>query len=179
VDIFAAEGTAVYAITGGVVQTLATLPEAGIMLLMRGQDGRGYGYMHLQGYAPGIVEGKVVRTGELLGYVGRTGLLVSAPHLHFQVYADHRLAKDELLNPYPFLVQLCHGIGVSDLYQGRIARLETPVTRVNSQRIAPLEGPEIKGNRIQVYRRPEPATPKNRSGRLSARKPSVLVINNF
>jgi len=164
VDIIAPEGSEVYAITTGVIDTLATLREAGITLFLRGQDGRGYGYMHLQGYAPGLVEGKVVRTGELIGYVGRTGIQTSAAHLHFQVYADHRLCKDELLNPYGFLVQLCHGIGVTDLYQHRIARLEEPKPRVN---------------RIQVYRRPNSAALRGHVGQFSVKNSSVLVINNF
>ncbi len=163
VDIIAPEGSEVYAITTGVIDTLATLPEAGITLLLRGQDGKGYGYMHLQGYAPGLVAGKVVRTGELIGYVGRTGIQASAAHLHFQVYADHRLGKDELLNPYGFLVQLCHGIGVTDLYQPKMARLEEP---------------EIRVTKIKVYRRPNSAA-RGRVGQLSVKDSSVLVIKNF
>jgi hypothetical protein len=164
VDIFAREGTPVYAITSGVIDALTTLPEAGIILLMRGQDGRGYGYMHLQGYAAGIVEGRVVRTGELIGYVGRTGLRTSEAHLHFQVYADHRLCKDDLLNPYNFLVQLCQGIGVTDLSQPKMARLEDP---------------EIKVNKIQVYRRSGSTASRMRGGQQNAKNSAILVIRNF
>jgi murein DD-endopeptidase MepM/ murein hydrolase activator NlpD len=164
VDIMAPEGTGVYAVTSGVIHSLATLREAGITLILQGQDGMGYGYMHLQGYAPGIVEGKPVRTGELLGYVGRTGIRESAAHLHFQVYADHRLSRDDLLNPYNFLVQLCRGVGVSDLYPQRIARLEEP---------------QPQANRIQVYRRPGvPAQRAPGSQRLVKDSP-VLVIRNY
>ncbi len=164
VDIFAREGSEVYAVTTGVVDSLATLRGAGITLFLRGQDGKGYGYMHLQGYAPGIVEGKAIRTGELLGYVGCTGTRTSAAHLHFQVYADQRLCKNELLNPYYFLVQLCHGIGVIDSYQDKIARLEPSETRVN---------------RIQVYRRPESVALRGPGGQFSVKDSSVLVIKNF
>ncbi len=124
VDISAQEGTEVYAITAGVVQTLATSPSGGIMLMLQGQDGLGYGYMHLQGYADGIVAGTVVRAGDLIGYVGHTGTQNSADHLHLQVYPDHRFCNDSLINPYYFLVQLCHGIGVTDLNQPRLARVE-------------------------------------------------------
>jgi murein DD-endopeptidase MepM/ murein hydrolase activator NlpD len=155
VDIFAPEGAPVYAVTAGVIDTLTTWREAGITLLMRGQDGRGYGYMHLRGYAPGIVEGKAVRAGELIGYVGRTGVRRSSAHLHFQVYADHHLKNNVLLNPYGLLVQLCHGVGVTDLHHHKIAR---------------LEGLETKADGIQVYRRPGPAAFRGRP---------VLVIKNF
>ena len=164
VDIFAREGTEVYAITAGVIHTLATWKKAGITLLLQGRDGKVYGYMHLQGYAAGIVEGKAVRTGELIGYVGRTGVQYSSAHLHFQVYADYRLCTEELLNPYGFLVQLCHGIGVTDLYHHKFARIEDP---------------EIRVNKIQVARIPGSAALKERGSQRSVKDPSILVLKNF
>jgi len=164
VDIAAPEGTEVYAITTGVIDCLATYPEAGITLLLRGQDGNRYGYMHLQGYAPGMVKGKVVQTGELIGYVGRTGMRTSAAHLHFQVCPDHLRGKDNLINPYPFLVQLCRGVGVTDLNQPKIARLGPP---------------ENRNGGIKVYRSPRSAASPGRVQQFSVRDSSVLVIKNF
>ena len=140
VDIFAWEGTPVYAITAGVIHQLATWNDAGITLLLRGQDGKGYGYMHLQGYAEGIVEGKTVKKGELIAYVGRTGIQRDSAHLHLQVYVDHRFGRDELLDPYGLLVQLCNGKGVTDLFHPKIARRQIPAVEVINSGTLRLSG---------------------------------------
>ena len=153
VDIVAADGTPVYAITSGVIHTLETWPEAGISLLLQGQDGRGYGYMHLQGYAEGIVRGKAVRKGELIAYVGHTGIKYDASHLHLQVYADHRFDRTELLNPYGLLVQLCDGKGVTDSFRPNLARQRIPTVELfndGSANLSSVAPPRYRGIQRRV-----------------------------
>ena len=45
-------------------------------------------YMHLQTYR--ISDGDRVTAGETIGYVGRTGVKVSPPHLHLEIRVDDR-----------------------------------------------------------------------------------------
>jgi len=63
-------------------------------------------YAHLDRYAEGLQEGRLVKRGELLGYVGTTGNAPpGAPHLHFTIFRlgpDKRWWKGTAVNPYPF-----------------------------------------------------------------------------
>lgn len=108
IDILAPRGTPVLAAADGRVIQLFQSAEGGTTLYQLDPDGRTvYYYAHLDGYAPGMVEGRVLRRGETLGYVGDTGNAGRGNfHLHFGV----SLVDDPEqpwggtdLNPYPLL----------------------------------------------------------------------------
>jgi murein DD-endopeptidase MepM/ murein hydrolase activator NlpD len=110
VDISAREGTPVLAASAGVIVKLASSKLGGISLYHRDADGRTvYYYAHLQRYRAGIKEGDLVRAGDVIAYVGRTGNAPAGnPHLHFAVYTvsdPNRWWRGRDLNPYPLLVE--------------------------------------------------------------------------
>ena len=85
-DVMAACGTPIVAARGGKVKFKGFQGNAGNYLVI---DGAGTGvdnaYMHLR--EPALVaKGDTVRTGELVGYVGRTGD-ATACHLHFEEWS--------------------------------------------------------------------------------------------
>lgn len=88
VDYAAASGTPVHTIGDGIV-------------IKKGYQRRGGGnyvkikhnstysttYMHLKGFAKGLHKGQRLKQGDLIGYVGATGL-ATGPHLDFRVYKN-------------------------------------------------------------------------------------------
>lgn len=108
IDIMAPRGTPVLAVADGVVMKLFQSERGGITLYELAPDRRTiYYYAHLDRYAPGIAEGRPLRRGQVLGYVGNTG--DAGPgnyHLHFEVSttADPRKYWGGVPeNPYPLL----------------------------------------------------------------------------
>jgi hypothetical protein len=84
----------------GVLVRIGTDVLGGTKLWLVGASGTRYFYAHLSGFADGVVEGKVVQPGDVVGYVGNTGNAATTPaHLHFQVHPGGGAA----VNPYPLL----------------------------------------------------------------------------
>lgn len=88
VDYAAPTGTPVYTIGDGVVQTKAYQPAGGgNFIKIRHNSVYTTTYMHLSKFEKGIQAGTRVRQGQVIGYVGATGL-ASGPHLDFRVFMN-------------------------------------------------------------------------------------------
>ena len=108
IDIMAPRGTPVLAVADGKVAKLFESKAGGTTLYQFDPSERFvYYYAHLQGYAPGVAEGKVLKQGEVIGYVGSTGnASPDGPHLHFAIGAltpQKQWWDYTAINPYPLL----------------------------------------------------------------------------
>lgn len=83
IDIGAAYGTPIYAVTDGVVSFAGRHGGHGNFVQLRHSGNMGTGYAHMSRIAVHV--GEHVHQGEVIGYVGSTGLS-TGPHLHFEVY---------------------------------------------------------------------------------------------
>ncbi|MFS8137516.1 MAG: M23 family metallopeptidase [Thermomonas sp.] len=108
IDIMAATGTPVLAVADGHVEKLFSSKLGGLTIYEFNPDGTlAYYYAHLQRYADGLAERKVITRGQVIGYVGWTGNAnPDAPHLHFAIFKlgpDKQWWKGDAINPYPEL----------------------------------------------------------------------------
>jgi len=86
VDYAAPTGTPVYSIGDGVIiKKTYQGAGGGNYLTIKHNSVYSSQYMHLSKYAKGISEGVRVKQGQLIGFVGMTGL-ASGPHLDFRIY---------------------------------------------------------------------------------------------
>jgi murein DD-endopeptidase MepM/ murein hydrolase activator NlpD len=87
VDYAAPIGTPVYSIGDGRIVSATYQGGEGRMVKVRHNGVYTTTYMHLSRFASGIQSGKYVTQGELIGYVGSTGLS-TGPHLDFRVFKN-------------------------------------------------------------------------------------------
>ncbi len=98
VDIFAAKGTPVVAVSDGRIESTGERGLGGKQVWLRdGLFGKRVYYAHLDSIA--VITGKRVKTGDTLGFVGNTGnAKTTPPHLHFGIYR-----KKGAVNPFPYI----------------------------------------------------------------------------
>lgn len=87
VDYAAPIGTPVLAIGDGRVTSTAYEGGAGRMVRITHNSVYSTAYLHLSRYGPGIAPGVYVKQGQVIGYVGSSGLS-TGPHLDFRFYRN-------------------------------------------------------------------------------------------
>jgi murein DD-endopeptidase MepM/ murein hydrolase activator NlpD len=88
VDYAAPKGTPVHSIGNGTVLKASYGGGAGRIVVIRHNNGYTTSYMHLAGFGSGIRPGASVTQGQIVGYVGSSGLS-TGPHLDFRVYKNN------------------------------------------------------------------------------------------
>ena len=89
VDYAAPKGTAIYAAGDGVVQMAKWNGGYGNYIKIRHNSEYSTAYGHMSRFAKGIRAGTRVKQGQVIGYVGSTGLS-TGPHLHYEVVKNGR-----------------------------------------------------------------------------------------
>ncbi len=87
VDYAAPIGTPVFAIGDGRVIETRNDAAAGKMIKIRHNSVYTSGYLHLRNYEKGIATGIYVKQGDVIGYVGSSGLS-TGPHLDFRMWRN-------------------------------------------------------------------------------------------
>ena len=89
VDFGASLGAPVLAAGDGVVEEARWSGGYGRWLRIRHSPGLETGYGHLSAWGPGMVPGARVRQGQIVAFVGASGL-ATGPHLHYEIFAGGR-----------------------------------------------------------------------------------------
>ena len=89
VDWAAAIGTPIYASGNGTIEKMGWEGGYGRYIRMRHANGYETAYGHMSAFAKGIDVGKTVRQGQIIGFVGSTGLS-TGPHLHYEIIINTR-----------------------------------------------------------------------------------------
>jgi len=89
IDYAAPRGTPIMAAGSGKVIFAGRTRGYGNLIKIRHSDGYVTLYAHQKSFRRGIRKGKYVKQGQVIGYVGSTGLS-TGPHLHFGLYKNGR-----------------------------------------------------------------------------------------
>ena len=93
IDFGAPTGTPIYAAGDGTVEFVGTKGGYGNYLRIRHTTQYESAYAHISRFAAGIAPGHKVKQGQIVAYVGSTGM-ATGPHLHYEI-----IANNEQVNP--------------------------------------------------------------------------------
>lgn len=96
-DYAAPTGTPVIAVGDGVVIEAQRRGGNGNIVQIRHNSTYTTAYLHLNGFASGIRRGVEVKQGDVIGYVGQTGL-ATGPHLCYRMYVNDRPVNSQRID---------------------------------------------------------------------------------
>jgi murein DD-endopeptidase MepM/ murein hydrolase activator NlpD len=82
-------GTPIMAAGSGVIEEAKFKGDYGNYVRIRHANGYSTAYAHMSRFAPGMSDGTKVRQGQIIGFIGSTGLS-TGPHLHYEVLVNDR-----------------------------------------------------------------------------------------
>jgi murein DD-endopeptidase MepM/ murein hydrolase activator NlpD len=130
VDFSASIGTPVRTVADGVITFAGWNGQYGQQVGIQHEDPYATSYSHLRGVAPGIRVGSRVEKGQVIGFVGRSGM-ATGPHLHYMMFKD-----GNYVNPFSAIGPLADE-QLSGARQRRFAHLRDEMT----ERLAGLAPP--------------------------------------
>ena len=89
VDFAAPKGTPIYAGGNGVVEYIGRNGGYGNYIRIRHNNNYKTAYAHLSGFKKGISKGTRVNQGDIIGFVGSTGVS-TGPHLHYEIIYNNK-----------------------------------------------------------------------------------------
>ncbi len=89
VDFAAPKGTPIYAGGNGVIEYIGRNGGYGNYIRIRHNNNYKTAYAHLSNYKKGISKGSRVNQGDIIGFVGSTGVS-TGPHLHYEIIYNNK-----------------------------------------------------------------------------------------
>ena len=125
IDWASPTGTPILAAGAGTIEEAGRKGYNGNYIRIRHANGYQTAYSHMSRFAPGAAPGVKVRQGQVIGYIGSTGLS-SGPHLHFEV-----LVNNQFVNPLSIEVPRERQLEGKDLinFQKERARIDELMRR--------------------------------------------------
>jgi murein DD-endopeptidase MepM/ murein hydrolase activator NlpD len=136
VDWATAYGTPIFASGNGVLEKVG--PEGGYGKYIRIKHNNGYetAYGHMSAFAKGMEVGKRVRQGQVIGFVGSTGMS-TGPHVHYEILVNGRFVD-------PMRVKLPRGRALEGTimtgFEKERDRLDAMMSGRNGARISDASG---------------------------------------
>lgn len=130
IDLAAPRGTPIYASGDGVVERAQWFSGYGRYVELRHVNGFSTRYGHMSKIASGMTPGTRVRQGQIIGYVGTTGVS-TGNHLHFEIRINGRPVD-------PLSVKLPRDRSLPPQYQQRFAETITQIRDLMQRDPAPV-----------------------------------------